>query len=473
VAEVEYPFDRRAYLRVRAHALRAGLVARLDEYAFDFPGGAPKRAIELIKTLLEAIGQEIDQTTDERAIALICGVIRGMGTLLQHFDNAHTAQTPRGLPQMLGALMARLEPNATLVAWPQSSYNYTIRDLLAPLKQMTQSLLSKQAHQAVFANVTGPLNFVSFPRIERDNVLLHAIFGHELGHPLAKEFLASEKGTPRYSAALHRVTESLLKHYKLSTDRKGALSGTQGQMKSYVEGLRRVLILRERGLQELISDCVGVLLFGPSALFASYDILSLGELDEPPGTGTYPPRRFRLRVILRLLDAEGYTAVLESALATTEPEISSALSRYLRHLRELTARETDKSNLGIDPVVKLAYDWIEQTLPEGTVFAGTKLAPVRYDPKRITAEVPELIERLRIQVPPSEIGVPPDSKVIDWRSALVAGWACRLHMVEGPSAGTPKGIAQSETMNRLVLRAVEFTILSEEYRQFLSARSPA
>lgn len=473
MAEVKRPFDRRSYLRVRAQALRAGLLARLDEYAFDFPGGAPKRAIELLKVLLEAIGQEIDQTTDERAMALICGVIRGMGTLLQHFDNAHTAQTPRGLPQMLGALMARLEPNATLVAWPQSSYNYTIRDLLGPLKQMTQSLLSKQAHQAAFAGVTGPLNFVSFPRIERDNVLLHAIFGHELGHPLAKEFLASEKGTPKYSAALHRLTESLLKHFQLTTDTQGALSGSKEQMKSYVEGLRRVLILRERGLQELISDCVGVLLFGPSALLASYDILSLGELDEPPGTGTYPPRRFRLRTILRLLDAEGYTAALESALATAEPEISIGLSRYLEHLRELTARETDKSNLGLDQVVKLAYDWVEESLPEGTAFARSKLAPVRYDPQRIAAEVPELIERLRIHVPPSEIGVPPDTQAIDWRSALVAGWACRLHMLEGPAAGTPRGIEETETINRLVLRAVEFTILGEEYHKFLAQRGSA
>lgn len=188
MAQVDKPFERPAYLRVRAHSLRAGLLSRLEEYAFDFPGGAPRRAIELIQVLLEAIGEEIDRTSDDRIIALICRVIRGMGTLLQHFDNAHTAQTPRGLPQMLGALMAQLEPNATLVAWPQSSYNYTIRDLLAPLKEMTESLLSKQSHQRVFGSVAGPLNFVSFPRIERDNVLLHAIFGHELGHPSLPNF---------------------------------------------------------------------------------------------------------------------------------------------------------------------------------------------------------------------------------------------------------------------------------------------
>ena len=79
--------------------------------------------------------------------------------------------------------------------------------------------------------------------------------------------------------------------------------------------------------------------------------------------------------------------------------------------------------------------------------------------------------RLRIRVPPSEIGVPPDVHVIDWRSALVAGWACRLHMLEDPAAGTEKGIEHAETINRLVLRAVEFTILGDEYRKFLTDRS--
>lgn len=471
MAEVEKSFERRAYLRVRAHSLRAGLLSRLEEYALDFPGGAPRRAIELIKALLAAIGEEIDQTSDERAIGLICRVIRGMGTLLQHFDNAHTAQTPRGLPQMLGALMASLEPSATLVAWPQSSYNYTIRDLLAPLKEMTQTLLSKEAHQRVFGTVAGPLNFVSFPRIERDNVLLHAIFGHELGHPLATEFLESERTTPAYSAALRRVTDALMVRYKLSTAPRGALGGSPAQTKAFVEGLRRVLVLRKRGLQELISDCVGALLFGPSALFASYDTLSIGELDEPPGTGTYPPRRFRLRVVKNLLDSEGYTATLESALHTAEPSISAALARYLRHINELTAQQTDKSNLGVDPLIKLAYDWIEETLPGGIDFVRKELELVRYDQKRMSAEVPELIERLRIRVPPSEIGVPPRVQVIDWRSALVAGWACRLHMLEDAAAGTDKGIEQAETINRLVLRAVEFTILGGEYRKFLTDRS--
>jgi hypothetical protein len=473
VAQVDKPFERPAYLRVRAHSLRAGLLSRLEEYAFDFPGGAPRRAIELIQVLLEAIGEEIDRTSDDRIIALICRVIRGMGTLLQHFDNAHTAQTPRGLPQMLGALMAQLEPNATLVAWPQSSYNYTIRDLLAPLKEMTDSLLSKQSHQRVFGNVAGPLNFVSFPRIERDNVLLHAIFGHELGHPLATEFLASERTSPAYSAALRRVTDALMAQYNLSTAPRGALGGSPEQTKAFVDGLRRVLVLRKRGLQELISDCVGVLLFGPSAFFASYDILSVGELDEAPGTGTYPPRRFRLRVVKNLLDAEGYTPTLESALQASEPTIFGALARYLKHINELTARQTDKSNLGADPLIKLAYDWIEETLPGGTAFVRKKLEAVRYDPNRMSAEVPELIERLRIRVPPSEIGVPPNAQVIDWRSALVAGWACRLHMLEDPAAGTDKGIEQAETINRLVLRAVEFTILGDEYRKFVSERSAA
>jgi hypothetical protein len=376
---------------------------------------------------------------------------------------------------MLGALMAKLEPNATLVAWPQSSYNYSIRDLLAPLKRVTQNLLSREAHQAVFSSVPGPLNFVSFPRIERDNVLLHATFGHELGHPLATEFLETERATAVYSTALRRLTDSLMTHYGLSTDRKGALVGSKEQVKAYVGGLQRVLILRKRGLQELISDSVGVMLFGPSALFASYDILSLGELDEPPGTGTYPPRRFRLRAIKELLDKEGYTAALKTALAASdsEPSVSAALSRYLQHVNAMTSQQTDRSNLGLDPLVKLAYDWIEETIPLGTDFVRSKLDQVRYAPQRITLEVPELVERLRIHVPPSEVGVPPHAEMIDWRSALVAGWAYRLHMAEDPRARSPEALEESETINRLVLRAVEFTILSEEYRRYMAATEAA
>lgn len=459
-------FDRLTHLRKRAHSLRIGLLSRLSEYSSDFPSGTPKAIIQLIKQILTAAVDPIDSAIDERFLEQACRKVQAMGTLLGFFDNAHTAQTPRGLTELVSQLMKELQPDADLIVWPQADFNYSIGNLLPALKASTQYFLSAKAFNDIFGSFTGPLNLVSFPRIERDNVLLHAILGHELGHPIADKYLNSEKGTPKYADGLRSAVE------KLTGDVASGSATGNGALDTLGPDLTRLLEMRTRGLEEIISDTVSVLLFGFSAIFAEYDVLTVNRMDAlPDDEFKYPPNRFRLRVQSKVAERIGHTAAIRS-LREKEPNqaVVDSAKCFLDHLDVEIANHADIATLQSDRVVGIAYVWIEDTLEDAISFAIKEVGSTAFDVGKVEGEVPELIERIELGLPPNEIGIPPHAKPVDWRSAILAAWLYRLHgkKLTGADKGKVMTADQYEQLNKLTMKAVEYITLQKRYATYIS-----
>lgn len=450
-------FDRLAHLRKRAHSLRIGLVSRLSEYASDFPSGTPKETIDLIKQILVGAAELINSSTDPRFLEQTCREIQALGSLLAFFDNAHTAQTPRGLTGIVDELMDKLQPGSRLMVWPQAEFNYSIRDLLPALKGSTVYFLLPSVFDQIFGRFTGALNLVSFPRIERDNVLLHATLGHELGHPIADKYLASEKGTTKYNDGLHRAVQKLI-----------GVSGAASP--ALAQEITLLLKLRTRGLQELISDSVGVLLFGFSAIFAAYDVLTVSGLDTlPDNRYMYPPRRFRLRLQYKIADDTGHVAAIKSLRA--ERAVIRTATEFLNHLEGEIAKNDDVVNLNAERIIAIAYTWIEETLDDAIQFAKKEIGQLAFEVQKVKDEVPELIQRIELGLPPNEVGRPPDAACADWRSAILAAWLYRIHgkKLAGRDRGKQLDAGELDNLNRLTLKAVEYTMLQNQYAEYRGA----
>lgn len=456
-------FDRLAHLRKRAHSLRNGLLARLSEYASDFPSGAPKETIELIKQILVSTATQIELSTDERFLAQTCWSIQRIGSYLTFFDNAHTAQTPRGLTEMVGHIMAQLQPGSRYMVWPQADFNYSIRDFLPKLKALTQYLLPADVFQRIFSSFNGPLNLISFPRVERDNVLLHATFGHELGHPIADKFLASEKGTKKYADDLYRAVQQL-----------PGSGGNAAALNTLAPEINRLLQLRNRGLQELISDCVGTLLFGYSAILAAYDVLTINAIDSPPDDYyMYPPRRFRLRLQCEIASRTGHAnAIRTLGRRGVDKILVNSAKDFLSHLDDLIGQKEDLVGLKKDQVISIAYEWIDATLEDAILFAIKEIGDVAYRVKKVEDEVPELIRRIDLSLPPNEIGRWPRMEPVDWRSAILAAWLYRVHgkKLSGIDKGRSMTVVEFEKLNRLTLKAIEYTTLQKQYSTYIHER---
>jgi hypothetical protein len=455
-------FDRLVHLRKRAHSLRIGLLARLSEYASDFPSGTPKEIIDLIKRILVGAAEQIESSIDTRFLEQTCREIQALGSLLSFFDNAHTAQTPRGLIEVVDQLMARLQPDSQLMVWPQAEFNYSIRDLLPPLKSSTQYFLPANVFKEVFGRFNGALNLVSFPRIERDNVLLHATLGHELGHPIADKFLANEKGTKQYSEGLHRAVQ------RLTGPVGDAGTELDATLDTLTPDITRLLKLRTRGLQELVSDCVGTLLFGFSAIFAAYDVLTVNGMDAlPDNRFMYPPRRFRLRIQHKIANNTGHFEAIKS-LRRVDRAILGSARNFMDHLEGLISEEHDLAKLKTDRVIEIAYDWIDETLDEAVEFAVKEVGDLAFEVKKVQDEVPELIKRIDLGLPPNEIGRPPNARPVDWRSAILAAWLYRLHgkKLTGGDSGKLMTATDFDNLNRLTLKAVEYTTIQKQYADY-------
>lgn len=476
MTDASVAFSSLDYLKRRAHALRQGLHQRLEEIYFaDFPIASPQVLITLIQDILRETKEEIDKSTDERSLAVICRLIQHLGSWLKYVDHAHTAQTPRGLVELLVWMLETISPDSQAVVWPQAEYNYTIWDVLNGqdgIRKLIENALPQDRQSALLSKFKGPLNLISFPRIERDDILLHAVFGHELGHPIADEFLAAEQSGTDYAQGLATVSAAVGKlapRYANST-KPAEILRTQRKL------LDMVLVLRIRALQELISDYVGVLCFGPSALFSMHEIFLSSSLDTlPKSPAYYPPPRYRLRLTLKACKDLGFEETISKLVSSAgQEDIGKAARGLLGQADKITSITTDLNAISADALMKLVFDWVDGTINQAFDHARKRLTAIIYTAQLADAELPELLQRLQIGVPPNEIGDAGAPKVVDPRSAILAGWLVKIcgkkKSARGPVPLVDEDFAR---LRDFVLRAIEFIRLQKRHQAHLTAQKGA
>lgn len=461
-------FDTLDYWRRRTHQLREGLLRRIDDLsASDYPEASASYIIEFLLAFFEELGARIDKASSEQELRFISQLIQTSGIFLQWLDNAHTAQTPRALALLLKELMDRMQPQSVVLVVPQAEYNYGINDLGPKLKWYVEEFIphSRQSRFEKFVNA--PLKLVAFPRIERDNLRAHAIFGHELGHPVADDFLDWEALQPEgknaqaeANAKVAQLVETSLKSRPDLADRALEIS---------VRTLDRVLEIRNRALQELVSDAVGIHIFGPSALFAMHELLWHGDWDLPPQQPQwYPPSRMRLRLMLQVLDEKKSLELLTSCEGSIAKKYMADVAAFIQHSRAIAGETTDQSALKSEPDVLIAYEWVAASLPAALKFAAEKSGPVLYDISVAQKHLPELLERIELGIPPNEVGDPLAPETVDVRSPLLASWVYKTKGVDART-GQPLSLKDIDKLNLQTLLAVEYVLLRGKYEQHTAA----
>lgn len=229
-----------------------------------------------------------------------------------------------------------------------------------------------------------------------------------------------------------------------------------------------VLEIRKRALEELISDAVGILLFGPSAFFAMFEVLWVGNWDSKPKNDSwYPPSRLRIRLGLQLLDDLGWLRAIDQMKGdAVAGSYAEAVIDFLNEAKALSATVTDEQLINGEPVLKVAYDWMHGTLPDAINFSKQRVQAMTFTVDKCT-DLPGLIERLQLGVPPNELGDPLRPVTVDYRSALFAAWSFKLR---GLKPGSPDLLSERETdrLNQNTLRAVEYILLQNDYRKAMA-----
>lgn len=440
------------------HSLVGGLLQRVEELSVsDFPADTPNEVIRFLQTFLTELGFVIDKSASQDKLRSFCALVQGLSQSLDWLDNAHTGQTPRGLVQVLKHLIDQLQPGARVVARPQAEYNYSIGDLGHYFQTLVHQYIPHSRQHVFTSHLAAPLKLISFPRIERDNLLAHTIFGHELGHPIASEFLVKEQTEAGYKQKQSEVQKEVADFIA-----KSGIADEAERLQQQTWVLDRVLQVRTRALEELVSDTVGMLVFGAPAFFAMYELLWSANWDSAPRPpALYPPPRKRVRLMLKIADELKLFEDLWSACSTGAQAYVDATRAFVDEARELVAATPDEDVIAADLVLKLAYDWADLVLPQALEFSKDRVAKVGFDHAPSYQHLPELISRLELGIPPNEVGDPAAPTVVDYRASLLAAWMYKLRGIG--NSGLPLTPREATDLEMRTLRAVEYVILQNDY----------
>jgi hypothetical protein len=254
---------------------------------------------------------------------------------------------------------------------------------------------------------------VLFPRQFKDNVLLHAIFGHELGHAalsttqtgaairsqvfpaLGSKVLASEKNIGEW-----------LRANDAPSDLKAAIDEYETR-----EGELFIIAADQRDLwlNEFTCDLYGLLLFGPAFLAAHRAIIEPTHHDPFKVDSSHPPYASRHKALIQAM-----------RLLQWQKTITLAADNDF-HLGELEALV----ELTYDPFPKWASMFSEEEISDAIIGIQSCLGALRYVQPARTSLV-ALLSRLKISLPPIIDGLTKNGNVIiertDFRQILHAGW---------------------------------------------------
>lgn len=457
------------YFQKRISLLADGLTARFEELEYrDFPNKAPEGVIQLFKSILSLVSSQI-ALADEKTLPLLHELLSHYQQLLSYLDNSHTEQTPRGIISIIEDLLGRFNPNAQFIASPQSNYNYSIFDIKPYIIEPLRNLLSASDIDSLPSISKEALQIIMFPRMERDNVLLHAVFGHEVGHLYASEYLENEAKGANFNLEVQNKVLAALSVIPIDPSLPQL-----AQLKRKAEIQSHLMHLRRRAMEELISDYVGVIMFGPSALFAAYEFFSLYGLDAlPSGNEAYPPARYRFRFLMEVLNEEGFIGTINKlqSSAGQNSNFFTKTQELFNKIEQIVASDEDINLLKTNPLIDVAYEWVKESLQraKGEVKALIPTDLV-YLSRTFEEEVPELIERLRLNVPPNELGIYPSIRLPAWQSALISSWVYKInekHFL--PDNSTQEfTTVDHHSINKLCLRAIESISLHRAYLKHCS-----
>ncbi len=254
---------------------------------------------------------------------------------------------------------------------------------------------------------------VAFPRQLKHHVLLHAIFGHELGHTAIS---AERPGSIMKNLVLPRACRGPLrgKHAaKAWIERTDAPASVKLAMSRNSE-----LCLDEQSLinwrQEIICDLFGLRLFGPSFAAAHRTIIeALCPREDyiDLESNTHPPYPIRQRIVAMAVKLLGWDTPVTTA---AHGAVHDAEKNLLAYISESV--NDDWFTIFQPPELKNLLDGIEEVLRQYNFFYTSPSAEL----------LQELVERLAHERPPISQQVDddgqPTNRAVMGAHCLYAGW---------------------------------------------------
>jgi hypothetical protein len=415
---------------------------------------------EITKILADKIPSEVPETQLEQVNTFL-GVI---SSHLRYVERAKVTQTPWSIVQPAEKLLQLVTSSDSLfIIRPRWTYNYSLTsDFWGSYKLYLSSCTwfpLDELRKKVNIRDDQKIYCLSFPRIERSNCLLHANWGHEVGHILAKAW--NDDGfNNAWAAAEPDIKARIEKIVRQNPPSYGPLFQEKMIENTVAQNIKSTLKVAQQGLIELLCDRIGVHLFGPSALASAIEFAARFALDVSPlQAEDYPPWRYRLRKMVEFCKFD-----LDDHSDSGYPdEVLKPFVEWLKIGRKLSESTSDLDVLKANTITNEAYIFIEKYW-ESASSAVTNMLPQElaepYSLKKSCCLITDLVDRIKKGIPPNEPkefhGIPASLQDI-----LCSAWAFKiLKFASDPNWGKADDY---DLLFRLILKACECSYVYSEW----------
>ncbi|MBI4679992.1 MAG: hypothetical protein HY753_01965 [Nitrospirae bacterium] len=361
---------------------------------------------------------------------------------------------------------------------PKWNYNFSI--ITSDLKEYYydelleyEDILPNMSLDEVFSDFKNPFHIISFPSLERKNILLYCLLGHEIGHLIARKYINESEFLKQTKDDITRIALN-----KLSIKEMDSIPLFREVF--ITEEMKIATTAWKRALEELLSDIVGAFLFGPASLFSTFEFSMQFTMDQLPGemNNYYPPWRLRLRKIQEIIEHPDHFLPLPNKFKFLDSTVKKVSSRY-ELIKEFTGNDTDLKVINGSPLLSIVYREVDKSFItiKDKIYNELHELEMVITPDLLYKKLPYLVERIDFEIPPNayepSINDREPSKLVEiinasWFHKL--SWKDDIFSVEGEF--NKNMISVRDKMNRLTLKAVEFAELEGKYRDEYGKPSP-
>ncbi len=407
--------------------------------------------------------------------------IKELNSYFRYIDGSKTSNLPWSIIPAFEELLESIFPNVEILLRPKWKYNYTIR--IEDIKSEFESKLLEYEDYVPKVNIANdvlfhlkkPFYLISFPALEKTNILLHPLLGHEVGHLIADEFL-NQKLIDRITIKITPEIEAIVKKELKKDDNLFYQTEFEEKTDQYVND---TINIWKRGLEEIISDIVAISLFGPSVLFANYEISIQYKLDHLPDeydNNNYPPWRMRLRYLLKYLDKQN-EKFFPFLTHIPDEKYEKNIDLLYNEIINICKTRTDEEEIKSDKFTDIAYRNIYSLDDEVYNFLNNykSLTEQKLIASKLYKNIDKLLIRLENDVPPNAIEYKLNERIIPSIAEIInAAWFFKIAKIDNilnqiyhdESTIRVNTFVKKQNLNRLTLKAIEYSFIDKDYQNF-------
>lgn len=434
----------------------------------DYVTETPAILAKLIAKIAEILEDEIPSGIPAEELEAVNAFVAFITSHLRYVERARVTQIPWSIVQPAEKLFQRVtDPNSLFIIRPTWSYNYSLTgEFWASYSSYLSNcawfplgkLLGELCSETGFSK-DQKIYCLSFPRVERLNCLLHANWGHEIGHILAKNWIDT-RFADGWTKAESQIKNSIEEIVKKSPPPVDPVFKDMAIKQIVAQEVKATMKMAQQGLVELLCDRIGVHIFGPSALASAMEFAALFALDiSPLQAGNYPPWRYRIRKMTEFcdLDIQDKQTAIGYPNATLKPFVD-----WLSIGKKLAASTSDYDALKQSIVTTEAYNFIENQWADACAAVIDTLPPELSEPYYLHGRyvvVSDLVSRISDGIPPNE-STSNRGRPASLADILCSAWAYTImRSTSDPKWGDDDDYS---SLNRLILKACESSYVVSE-----------